>query len=237
MSIPTLDGVSAPQYVDQGIPYDNGNVAVDLSSAINHHHQGLPFTAAGRLAVTQDAPDYYGSGAAPFNAGRLCMLDANIDHYASGIPYVAASNIATIGLDPNGVVITQQPTSWFGVETATTDTFLTIASSGDASAMTFVWEELIVATWTPVVIGARPSGSTGSIVASATQSEYVVTNVQFGDNAQQFRCTVTNDTNSRTSVIVTLNVTGGTFFIVTENGDQVITAVGASEPIVTEESE
>jgi hypothetical protein len=154
-------------------------------------------------------------------------------HVATGIPYGPNGGIAVSGLDPNGVRITQQPTSWFGPEFGTTDTFNVVAESGDLSPIIYQWEELIASVWTNAIDGTRASGSTG---AGATTASYVVSNVQFPDNAQQFRCLVNNDTNNTTSTVVSLNLTGGTFFIVTQDGQQIITQVGTTEPTVTEES-
>jgi len=98
--LPAVDGVAAPLYVAGGIPYDATGVAVDLTGVIDHYHQGLPFTANGRLCVVQTAPAYYGSGAAPFLNERLTMDTTGIDHYSSSIPYTIAGGIAVEGLAP-----------------------------------------------------------------------------------------------------------------------------------------
>lgn len=91
----------APDYFDQGIPFDNveGGVlslAVDITGDIHHFHQGLPFTLEGRLAATQDKPvEYFGSGGAPFDAlGRLVFGSGAVDHFSAGIPYTADRQIA-----------------------------------------------------------------------------------------------------------------------------------------------
>ena len=96
-----LSGATAPSFIDQGIPYvdDEGviKVAVEIAGVIDHHHQGLPFTAAGRLAVTNDKPVvYYGSGGAPFDAtGLLVFGSGPIDHFSAGIAYTVQGQIST----------------------------------------------------------------------------------------------------------------------------------------------
>jgi hypothetical protein len=100
--IPVVDGAIAPDHFDQGIPYDRvegaNKVAVDVGGVITHHHQGLPFTAAGRIALDNGKPiSYWGSGAAPFSS--LFLLSGGvgaITHYSAGIPYTAAAQIAAI---------------------------------------------------------------------------------------------------------------------------------------------
>lgn len=106
-AIDVADGFGVPLYFDQGIPYDEIEggqlgVATQLAGVIDHYHQGLPFTAQGRLAVTNDKPvEYYGSGAAPFDAGGLLVLGSTvIDHYSAGIPYTADGQIAVNVLVP-----------------------------------------------------------------------------------------------------------------------------------------
>jgi hypothetical protein len=228
-AVATLDGGGAPSRVDQGIPYDGLSVAADLSGVVDHHHQGLPFTAVGRLAVTSSPPLYYGSGAAPMSNGRLCMVDSSIDHYSAGIPYTSAGLVATTGLDPNGVVITTQPEDWFGLENATA-IFTYTAVSGDLSLITYIWEEETApGVWTLVVDGGQISGATTDTLSIATVT-------LANDQGRIFRGTATNDTNSQTTVSVSINITGGTFFIIAENGDQIITQVGTTEPTVTEDS-
>ena len=59
----------------QGIPLEDGKVAVDDAGAITHYHQGIPMTAEGRVAVTIDGTvSYLGAGAAGFDtAGRMVI--------------------------------------------------------------------------------------------------------------------------------------------------------------------
>jgi len=106
-SIVAIGGADPPSFVDQGIPFDileGGVIAMStvLAGVISHHHQGLPFTAEGRLAVTNDKPvDYYGSGAAPFDSiGLLALGSGPVDHYSAGIPYTVDGQIAVIAVPP-----------------------------------------------------------------------------------------------------------------------------------------
>ncbi len=101
-SIPFSEGVVAPTYFDQGIPFTESEgvvgVSVTLAGVIDHYHQGLPFTAVGRLAVTNDKPvDHYGSGAAPFDVSGLLVLGSGaVDHFSAGIPYTVDGQIAAV---------------------------------------------------------------------------------------------------------------------------------------------
>lgn len=85
-----------------GLPYGgvefNREVPMDSISAIDHHHQGLPFTANGRVAVDVDGViAYYGSGSAPFTAaGRLCVESGAITHHTSGVGYTAFNRVAIV---------------------------------------------------------------------------------------------------------------------------------------------
>ena len=96
-----LSGVTAPDYFDQGIPYisDEGvtKVAVEIAGIIDHYHQGLPYTAVGRLAVTNDKPvDYFGSGSAPFDVSNLLDFGSGpVEHHSAGIPYTVQGQIST----------------------------------------------------------------------------------------------------------------------------------------------
>lgn len=95
-----LNGSSAPALFHAGLPYvDADTLAVDLAGAIVYHHQGLPFTAEGRLAATQDPPTDYGPGAAPLAAGRLCMLDAPVAEFIpGGVGVTAGGQVAASGV-------------------------------------------------------------------------------------------------------------------------------------------
>ena len=97
--IPAVDGTAAPLYVDQGIPYDAGGLlALHVDGTVDHYHQGLPFTAAGRLVGTATAPTHFGSGAAPMasilGSSMLSGRAGGANHYSVGIPYSVSSGIA-----------------------------------------------------------------------------------------------------------------------------------------------
>jgi len=90
-----------PTRTTQGLPTDPAGglpgLAIDLTGAITHHHQGLPFTAQGRLAAELAAgvPAYFGSGAAPFSAtGRLLFSsDPAIASHIARVPFAADGRI------------------------------------------------------------------------------------------------------------------------------------------------
>ena len=94
-----FDDVIAPDYVHNGIPYvSTGEIAVDSAGAITHYHQGLGFTAAGRIASTIAPPEYYGSGSAGFVDGRLCTTVPSLPVAGvHGNLYTAGSLAVTTG--------------------------------------------------------------------------------------------------------------------------------------------
>ncbi len=94
-AVPIADGIIAPLFVDQGIPYAAaGQLAVDDGGIIDHYHQGLPFTAIGRLAVAQEGVVDHITSSAPFTvAGLLAVGVGVIDHYSAGIPYTVGNQI------------------------------------------------------------------------------------------------------------------------------------------------
>lgn len=106
-SIVAITGFDPPSFVDQGIPFDEIEggaivLATTIAGVISYHYQGLPFTAEGRLAVTNDKPvDYYGSGAAPFDAiGLLALGSGAVDYFSAGIPYTVDGQIAVVAPIP-----------------------------------------------------------------------------------------------------------------------------------------
>ncbi len=85
-----------PATFDQGIPYTaSGAVAYENLGGIDHHHQGLPFTAASRLAgVLNGVVDSIQPGGIPITVnGHIVFGTGAIDHYSAGIPYTATSQI------------------------------------------------------------------------------------------------------------------------------------------------
>ena len=89
------NGTTVPDRVANGIPYAaDGAVAIDFSGVPDHFHQGLGFTAAGRLAAKTGAPNYYGAGAAPIlDGGTLAIQEGVTTHLSSGIGYTATSQV------------------------------------------------------------------------------------------------------------------------------------------------
>ena len=93
--LPAIDGVAAPSYVDQGIPYEaTGEVAIDTVTPASYYHQGLPFTPNGRLHATPNNPTHFGSGAAPFVGNILSMQVLAVDHTNVGIPFTVNSGVS-----------------------------------------------------------------------------------------------------------------------------------------------
>lgn len=97
-AINVVDGTGVPDHFTAGLPYDSaGSLAIDTVSAIDHHHQGLPFTANSRIAASVGvAVADVGDGAAPYTAaGRLAFGTGVITHHNSGVAYLATQQIAT----------------------------------------------------------------------------------------------------------------------------------------------
>ncbi len=99
-TISILDGAGAPDFYDQGIPYDFdegiNKVAVTIAGIIDHYYQGIPFTAVGRLAASSDKPvGFFGSGAAPFEdvTEFLIFGSGATANFSAGIPYTADGQI------------------------------------------------------------------------------------------------------------------------------------------------
>jgi len=102
--VPTIDGFAAPNYMHNGIPYEIAaeggavGVAIQVGGTIDHYHQGLPFTAAGRIAAGAEKPlEYFGSGAAPFEVVSLLSFGSGaIDHVSAGVPYTVDEQIKEV---------------------------------------------------------------------------------------------------------------------------------------------
>ena len=91
------DGIGAPAFVSQGIPYAApGVLAVENVGAIDHYHQGLPYTAAGRLCTALNGlVARIGNGGAPFSSTELLSVGTGaVAHYSAGIPYTANNQLA-----------------------------------------------------------------------------------------------------------------------------------------------
>ena len=80
----------APHHTANGLWYDaNGILVVNIAAPISHHHQGLPFTADGSLAVELNtAPSRWAPGGVPFSiTGRVVLDLLGANHYSASIPY------------------------------------------------------------------------------------------------------------------------------------------------------
>lgn len=102
-----IDGTDAPTLIKDGIPYDRGALALDISSAISYYHMGLPFTANGRLAASIDvAVARIGNGAAPFTAvNRLAFSENSAVSYIGAIGFTADSMISLVASSLNSTAI------------------------------------------------------------------------------------------------------------------------------------
>jgi hypothetical protein len=125
-----------------------------------------------------------------------------------GLTYSQFSGVG--GAPYDGVLIPNQPVSWAGLEGATA-TFTVGATSGDASALTYEWQEFTGGSWSP-------TAESGFATPTLTVSPVVL-----ADNGRQFRVNVCNDFNCQFSVVVTLTITGAKFFITDEAGNRQIT--------------
>ena len=225
------DGTAKPQYIDQGLPFDVpllvGILAVDTVSPIAYVDQGLPFTANSRLCVTTFPPVRWDEDARPFAANeRIAMSTDPVTHYTNGTPYVANGAWAVDNIEPNpGVTITQQPQD-ISVVDGNSAFFTVVAVSGDASPLTYQWQQLILAVWTNLT-DVPPF--TGTTTATLT-----IDPAELADTGDQFRVIVTNNVDSVTSTVATLTVTAlETFYIIAENGDFCVTEDGLDN-MVTE---
>lgn len=91
-SVNYLDDTLVPTGFHNGLPVDNGALAVDTTGSIDHHSQGLPFTAEGRLAVDLDQYiSHFGPGSAPISDNGRFVIDPIRDPkaFAGGVPFSA----------------------------------------------------------------------------------------------------------------------------------------------------
>ena len=93
-----VEGVGPPTHYDQGIPYDGDGVAVSVSFAIDHWHQGLPFNVDGRLAVTLGPPQSIEAGPIPINLAnnRVTSSTESVpSNFNGGVPYGLDGGLVT----------------------------------------------------------------------------------------------------------------------------------------------
>jgi hypothetical protein len=227
VALPVLVGTAAPTKIMGGIPYDSGVLAIDTTNAIARHHQGLPFTANGRLAASDLDPVDFNSGAEPLDTnGRLAMSNDSITSWSSGIPYVSTGGIAADGLDTFlGVRITVQPTSQ-SVQEDGSAVFTLTATSGNASPMTYQWQQFIGAVWTNL--------SNGVPVSGVTTNTLTINPAPLAYNGEQYRCLISNsvDTNRASNTVLLTVISLVTFNVLTEAGEKMITET--SDYIVTQ---
>lgn len=132
-------------------------------------------------------------------------------------------------ISPDGVRITDQPDSWSGIEGATA-TFTVVATSGNASPLTYQWQEN-TGSWGDMSDGGRVSGTTTATLT--------ITPTEIGDNGRLFRVQVCNSFNCVFSRNVALYITGATWFIMDELGNRIFAeaAVGTgNDETVSEDS-
>lgn len=123
-------------------------------------------------------------------------------------------------VSPDGVRITDQPSDWSGIEGANA-TFTVVATSGNASPLTYQWQEY-VGSWGDIANGGRVSG--------ATTDTLTISSVVVEDNLRRFRVQVCNSYNCIFSNSATLRLTGATWFILDEAGNRTITEVAPVDP-------
>ena len=217
---PITDGTAYPEYIDQGLPFDAGTIAVDVFSPIAYYDTGLPFTANARLAVTTLPPVRWDADAVPYAGNdRIAMSEDPVSHYSSKLPYTVEGAWAVDSLDPNqGVEIIDQPDN-----TSVTDgdaaVFMVVAVSGNASPLFYQWQAFNIGVWIDITDGGSISG--------ATTDTLTIDPATLGEAGVQVRVVVTNSFNSVISAVATLTVTPmETFYILAENGDFLITEDG-----------
>lgn len=215
-------GATPPPLFHGGLPYENAtDIAVDLTGPVAYHHQGLPFTAEGRLAVTEDPPTEQGPGAMPLASGRLCMQNAvPAEYIPGGVGVTVGGQIAAAGLAPYlGVTITDQPDDVMVVEPAQAQFSIT-ASSGDASPINYQWQEF-TGSWNNITDGGAYSG--------ATTNTLTINPTSLALSGNRYRCVCSNaQPGTVTSNAADLIVTSAeTFFVKTFDGnDDVLTFDG-----------
>jgi hypothetical protein len=94
-SIEVKNSTSAAGYVSSSTSYDTGSLAIDTVSAITHTSNGLNYTANQRLAVSLGSSVSRVVGGIPFtSAGRVAISTAAVSYYSNGRPFTADGQIA-----------------------------------------------------------------------------------------------------------------------------------------------
>ena len=85
-----FDDTIAPSQFVNGLGVEGEQrLAVEDGAAIDHYHQGLPFSSTGRVCVSLGATvAKVGNGGAPFDAnGMLCLSTDPVTNHANGVAY------------------------------------------------------------------------------------------------------------------------------------------------------
>ena len=223
---PITEGVSPPEYFDQGLPFDGGTLAVDVSSPIAYYDTGLPFTANSRIAVTTLPPVRWDADAVPYAGNdRVAMSADAVSHYSSKLPYTVDGAWAVTSIDPNdGVEIVDQPDD-ISVTEGDNAVFMVVAVSGNGSPLTYQWQVFFGGGWPDLTDGAGVSGSTTDTLTIGP--------TDLSQEGLQYRVVVTNSVDSKISNVVVLTVTPlETFYILAENGDFLITENGLDDLVL-----
>lgn len=95
--IPMKDGQNAPEYVNTGLPMDNGVLAIDTASAIDRVENGLAFTTNGRVCVAlEGSVDRIVGGLPRDPSGRLVISEDNSAYTQNRTPFTIMSRIAAV---------------------------------------------------------------------------------------------------------------------------------------------
>ena len=89
------DGTAAPDSFLHGLGYDNGVLAVDLTSAVYLVNNGKAVTINGRLCGEIDTAVVRVDSGTPYTASNKIALGTSVvDHHNAGLPFTALSQIA-----------------------------------------------------------------------------------------------------------------------------------------------
>lgn len=89
------DGAIVGGHASQGLWINpDGTVAGSLNDPIAYRVGGIPFTAAGRVAVFVGAPTSIGPGATPYSATGRIAYGGDTTHHNHGVAYAATGALA-----------------------------------------------------------------------------------------------------------------------------------------------
>ena len=84
------DGAAAPNHFSNGLGFEaDGTLSIQFDGVVDHWHQGIPFTAVGRVVLSQNPPNFFSSGATPVVSNQsIASTNAGaVDHYVHGVGY------------------------------------------------------------------------------------------------------------------------------------------------------